>query len=107
MPQIYRSVVGNNSPNLVFTCKRNDTAINVTGSTVTLTIRNERTGSTSVSNGPCDLTTPASGIVTYLATTADYPREGRYIGDVKIVHGTGKIEWLHELLLMIARPANS
>lgn len=102
--QIYRTTVGNTAPNLVFTCERNSTVINVTGATVTLALRNERTN---VTTNPivqsCALTTPASGIVTYSPAITDFPTEDRYIGDVKIVYSTGKVEHLYELLLVIAR----
>lgn len=103
MAQIYRTVVGNDSPDIVFTCQRNGTAINLTGATVTLAITNERTGSVTNAVQTCSITTAAQGIVTYTPAVADFPSEGRYIGDVKIVHISGKTEKLYELLLILAR----
>lgn len=104
MAQIYRTVVGNDSPSLVITCERNDVAIDVTGATVTLAIRNERTGvTTNTGTQSCSLTTPASGIVTYAPSVTDFPTEDRYFGDIKIVHGSGKIEHIYEILLVIVR----
>lgn len=102
--QIYRTVIGNNAPDLVITCQRNGTAINVTGATVKLIIQNERTGiCTNTGSQNCTLTTPASGIVTYSPSITDFPQEGRYVCDIKITYSNGKIEDLRELILVIAR----
>lgn len=108
MAQIYRTVVGNNAPSMVITCKRDGTAIDVTGATVTLAIRNERTGATTNTGAQsCTLTTPLSGIVTYAPAIANFPSEGRYIGDIKIVYSGGTIEHIPEVLLVLARGAIS
>lgn len=105
--EIYKTVVGNNSPDLAITAKRNGTAINVTGATVTLIVTNERTGAVTNAGSACTLTTPTSGIVTYSPVAGDYPSEGRYIGELKIVHSGGKIERINEVLLIIARAATN
>lgn len=100
--EIYRTVVGNDSPSLVITCERNDTAIDVTSATVTLIIKNERTGSTTNTVQTCSLTTPGSGIVTYAPVVADFPTQDRYIGTIKIVFPGGKTEYLPERILILA-----
>lgn len=104
---IYQTVVGNNAPDLVITVKRNDVAIDVTGSTVTLIITNEKTGAVTVAAGSCALTTPASGIVTYSPAPNDFPSEGRYIGEIKVVYNSGKVERINEKILFLARKATS
>lgn len=108
MAEIYRTVVGNDTPIIRLTAKRNGTVINVTGATVSLAIRREKTGTTTnTGSQSCVLETPASGIVTYQPSVSDFPVEGRYIGDLKIVHLGGRIEWLYEQVLIIARAAIS
>lgn len=102
--QIYRTVIGNNAPDLVITCQRNGTAINITGATVKLMIQNERTGiTTNGSNQSCALTTPASGIITYSPALADFPQEGRYVASIEITYASGKIEEIREEVLIIVR----
>lgn len=105
--QVYQTVTGNNAPDLVITVQRNGTAIDVSGATVTLIITNERTGTVTNSVQTCTLTTPISGIVTYSPAAGDFATGERYLGEVKIVYSTGKIERLVELLTIVARTATS
>lgn len=63
---------------------------------------------TNTGSQACQITTPIAGVATYPRQATDFPQEGRYIGDVKIVYIDGsKPEHLHELVVMIARAANS
>lgn len=106
--EIFKTVVGNWAPNMVFTVKRNGVVIDVTNCTVELAIRSEYTGeTTNTGHQGCTLTTAASGIVTYVPNVADTPHEGRYIGDVKITYPDTSVERINEQLLIIARAAIS
>lgn len=106
--QIYRTVVGNNSPDLVFTVQRQGTVIDVTGATVQLFIRNERTNDTmNSSQAGCNLTTPGQGKVTYPVKATDFPTEDRYICDIKVTYASGKVEYIYEEVQVLARGAIS
>jgi hypothetical protein len=101
--QIYRTVVGNDAPDIQFTLERNDVAINVTGAAVELALRYLKNNTTYNATKACTLTTPASGIVTYSPAVADFPYEGLYIGDAKITYSDGTIEHVYEVLTVLAR----
>lgn len=107
MSQIYRTVVGNQQPDLAFTVERNGEEIDVTDSTVTLTIKNERTGQTTNGNHTCVINDATHGGVTYSPGASDFPTEDRYIGDCKVVYDDDKPEHIQELLLILVRAANS
>lgn len=103
--EIYRTVVGNNSPDLDITVKRNSVVIDLTDATsVTLVIKNERTGDqTNSGNTNCTIDTPkTNGIITYSPSSNDFPAEGRFIGTVKCVFPGAKNENIPDRILIVA-----
>lgn len=97
-------VEDNNTPAFSVTLKRNGTAIDLSGATVRLLIKNAQTDTiTNSSNQTCTVVTAASGIVSYQPETGDFPSEGRYIGEFKISYAGSRDEILHDRLNIIAR----
>lgn len=105
--QIFQTVVGNTTPNVVITVQRNGVAVNVTGAGVLLIITKEKTGAVTNTSQNCALTTPASGIVTYTPLAGDFPTAGRYLGEIKITYSDGKVERINEEILFVARNATN
>jgi hypothetical protein len=105
--QIFQTVVGNTSPNIVITVQRNSTAIDVTGASVLLIITKEKTGTVTNTGQSCALTTPTTGIVTYTPLAGDFPTSGRYLGEIKITYSSGKVERINEEILFVARAATN
>lgn len=96
-------VEGNSAPPIVLTAVRPDgTVINVTNATVSLIITKAR-AITNAGHQTCVLTTPASGIVTYTPTTTDFPTQGTYICDLKIVYSDASVEIVYDQLRVLAR----
>lgn len=98
---ILKTVAGNTGPPLVITCQRDGVAINLTGCTVQFIIAK---GSTITQAGrAATLTTAASGIVTYVPLSTDFPLAGTYKVDVKVTYSDATIEILYEQLKVKAR----
>lgn len=96
-----KTVAGNTAPPLVITCQRDGVAINLTGCTVQLIIAK---GATITQVGrTATITTAASGIITYVPLTTDFPTAGTYKGDVKVTYSDTTVEILYEQLKMKAR----
>jgi hypothetical protein len=109
MALVYRTVVGNTAPTIQITLKRNGTVIDLSGATgVVMAIRDEMTEVTTNSVQTCSIVAPATGgIVSYVPAISDFPREGRYVGDVKVSYTDGTTEHIAEILVVIARAAIS
>lgn len=101
--QTVKLVEGNSAPPIVLTAQRPDgTVINLTGATVSLIVTKAR-AITNAGHQTCVLTIPASGIVTYTPTTTDFPTQGTYVCDLKIVYSDTTVEIVYDQLRVIAR----
>lgn len=103
---IINTVMGNTAPPLTLTCERDDVAINVTGCTVDLYIYKRKvlqnTGHTS-----CTLTTPASGVVTYVRQAGDTTTSGSYNCDLKVTYADATFEILYDVLVLKCRKTSA
>lgn len=107
MAASFKTVVGNTAPTFVITCTRDGSAIDLTGATVTLILKKSGGSITNTGHQTCTLVTAASGVISYTATSVDFPNAGRYIGDVRVVYSGGGIEILYQQARWVARAANS
>lgn len=109
MAETFLTVVGNTSPSVLLTLEHNGTAIPSTGvSRVDLIIVKDSTHE--VTNGghqEADIQGGSDLVIEYEPEAADFPAEGRYIGDAKITYTNGKTEILHEQAIFITRAANT
>lgn len=108
MATTIKTVAGNNAPSITLTCERDNgdgtfTAIDLTGVTVTIKIVQGNTVTQAA--GACTVTTAASGIVTYLPSASDFPTQGSYKADLKLVYGDATHEILYQQLKIKARAA--
>jgi hypothetical protein len=89
MASIYTIKQHDNYPSLVLTLTDQNGPINLsTATTVKLILKS---GTTTIT-GTCNITTPTSGIVTYVWAAGDTSVVGTYDGEVEITWNTGKIE---------------
>ena len=101
MATTLKTVAGNTAPALQITCKRDGTAINLTGSDVELIIAK---GDTITQAGrAATLVTAASGIISYTPLATDFPTAGTYKCDVKVTYSDLSVEVLYEQLKVKAR----
>lgn len=92
----FKIVEDNTAPAYQITCKRDGTAIDLTGATVELIIENKSTGSiTNTGHQTCTIVTASSGIISYAAEAGDFSEAGTYVGDVKITYNGGGVEILY------------
>lgn len=101
MATTIKTVAGNTAPPFTITCKRDGSAIDLTGCTVELIIAK---GNTITQAGKAaTITTAASGIITYDQDATDFPSAGAYKADVKVTYSDSTIEVLYEQLKIKAR----
>jgi hypothetical protein len=98
-----KTVAGNTAPPVVLTLEREGTIIDLTGCSVTLTIKNLGTGTITVSNAPCTVTNAVGGIITYVRGATDIPTAGAYVADVKVTYADGTSEILYNQQKFSAR----
>jgi hypothetical protein len=92
----FKIVEDNTAPDYVITCTRDGTAINLSAATsVVLIIQRKSDGVITQSGKAAAVTTPASGVITYTADTADFPSAGVYVADIKVTYSGGGIEILY------------
>lgn len=105
MSVIVLAVEDNTAPNLDITLERDGTVIDLTGATVELITSKANTGEvTNTGHQSCTIVPPATGgVIRYTRQAADFPDEGRYLGEVKITYLGGTVERLHNLLNIIVR----
>lgn len=60
------------------TLTANDVAVNLTGSTVTISMVNSVTGAVKIANAACTITSPTNGQVSYQPTAANVDTSGSY-----------------------------
>lgn len=107
MAETFLTVCGNQEPPLQFTLQNDGTAIDLTNaSRVDLIIASDNTGDvTNTGHQECTIVSPVtSGVVRYTQNAADCATEGRYIGEAKITYSGGRVQILHEQVVLIARP---
>lgn len=79
--------------NVDFTLLADGTAVNLTGSTVTLTLR-DRTGTVIDTTSDVSVPTPASGVVRYSPDAIDLTASGSpYSARWKVVDGSSKVTY--------------
>ena len=103
MPRKLLTVEDNTAPPITLTLERDGVAINVTGCTVDLYIKNPSGSITNTGHTSCTLTTPGSGIVTYTTQSTDFPVGATYNCEVKITYGDATVETLYETFNVVAR----
>lgn len=104
MAVVLLNVEDNNAPNIALTLKRNGTVIDLTGASVDLIIKNADTNEiTNAGHQACTVTDATGGIIAYVPAAGDVSAEGRYLAEVKITYSGGKIEILHERVVIVAR----
>jgi len=91
----FKIVNDNTAPDYVITCQRDGTAIDLTGASVELIIKNSSTGTITQTGKAAAITTAASGIITYTADATDFPSAGTYVGDIKVTYSGGGVEILY------------
>lgn len=86
----------NTAPAYTITCTRDGTAIDLSSATdVSLIIQRKSDSTITQSGKSATITTPGSGIITYVADSTDFPSAGTYVGDIKITYSGGGIEILY------------
>lgn len=108
MAEIYRTVVGNDTPALSITLKRSGTVIDLTtASSVAFIIKDPRTNTTlNTGHQTTTLATDkTSGVITYRPNAADIAVAGRYLGEADIHWADGGVETIYEVLIIVVRAA--
>lgn len=98
---------GDTAPALVATLKADDgTVVNLTGATVTFSMRDQKTGAILVT-GACTLTSATGGVVTYTWVTGNTDVAGVYNADFKVTFSGGAIETFpnSRFLIVSVQPA--
>lgn len=98
-----KTVAGNTAPPITLTLEREGVVIDLTGCTVTLTIKNLGTGSITVTDAACTISDAAGGVVTYTRGTGDIPSAGAYVADVKVTYADATFEILYNQQKFSAR----
>ena len=89
-----KTVAGNTAPPVTLTLEREGVIIDLTGCTVTLSIKNLSTGAMTVTNAACTISDAAGGVITYVRGPGDIPTAGSYVADVKVTYGDSTYEIL-------------
>jgi hypothetical protein len=99
----------NTAPNISITLQRDGSDISLSlASGVELVIANDQTGViTNTGHQGAVITDAAGGVVSYAPEAADLPDAGRFRCDAKIAYASGKVEILHDQLVVIVRAKNS
>lgn len=110
MAETFLTVTGNQEPPLRFTLQNNSVPINlVDASRVDLILASDDSQLV-VNSGhqACSIVSPAtSGVVDYTQNENDFLLAGRYVGEAKITYNSGRIQILHEQVIVIARADES
>jgi hypothetical protein len=108
MANTIKTVAGNTAPDWAITCERTQTdgsvsAIDLTGCTVELIVKELSSGTITQAAGAATITTAASGIISYTPESTDIPNAGDYVADIKITYADTSYEILYDQLKIKAR----
>ena len=106
MAEVFLTVVGNQEPDLRFTLQNNSAVIDLTNATRVdlILISDDSQAVVNTGHQACSIVSPAtSGIVDYEQNSADFALAGRYVGEAKITYTNGRVQILHEQVVVIVR----
>lgn len=101
-------VAANEFPSITIDIERDNAAVDLTNAvSVSLIIKEDSTGTITQAAGSASISSPATnGQVSYSIIAADFPRQGNYSCDVKILWSGSKTEILYDQLRVVARAKN-